>query len=85
MSLPRSITDLGFKVLNEIHRTTLRLSGGRIGQTGSGMQVVELHAVGRKTGQPRVTMLTSPLHDENRVVLVASKYADDRNPQWYGT
>ena len=29
-------------------------------------------------------MLTSPIHDENRVVLVASKYGDDRNPQWYG-
>ena len=83
MSLPRSITDMGFKVLNEIHRTTLRLSGGRIGNKGYGMQVVELRTVGRKTGRTRTTMLTSPLHDENRVLLVASKYGDDRNPQWY--
>jgi deazaflavin-dependent oxidoreductase (nitroreductase family) len=29
-------------------------------------------------------MLTSPVHDENRVVLVASKGGDDRDPQWYG-
>ena len=84
MSLQRSITDIGFKVLNEVHRATLRLSGGRIGRTGYGMPVVELTTVGRKTGQTRVTMLTSPIHDENRVVLVASKYGDDRNPQWYG-
>jgi deazaflavin-dependent oxidoreductase (nitroreductase family) len=83
MSLQRSITDIGFKVLNEIHRATLRLSGGRIGTKGYGMQVVELRTVGRKTGQTRATMLTSPLHDENRVLLVASKYGDDRNPQWY--
>jgi deazaflavin-dependent oxidoreductase (nitroreductase family) len=83
MSLPRSMTDIGFKVLNEIHRTTLRLSGGRIGNKGYGMQVVELRTVGRKTGRTRTTMLTSPLHDENRVLLVASKYGDDRNPQWY--
>ena len=84
MSLQRSITDIGFKVLNETHRATLRLSGGRIGRSAYGMSVVELHTVGRKTGQTRVTVLTSPLHDEDRVVLVASKGGNDRNPQWYG-
>jgi len=84
MSLQRSITDMGFKVLNETHRATLRLSGGRIGRSAYGMSVVELHTVGRKTGQTRVTVLTSPLHDEDRVVLVASKGGNDRNPQWYG-
>ena len=70
--------------MNEFHRTTLRLSGGRIGRSAYGMPVVELRTVGRKTGQTRVTVLTSPLHDEKRVVLVASKYGNDRNPQWYG-
>jgi deazaflavin-dependent oxidoreductase (nitroreductase family) len=84
MSLQRSITDIGFKVLNEAHRATLRLSGGRIGRSAYGMPVVELRTVGRKTGQTRVTVLTAPLHDENRVVLVASKGGNDRNPQWYG-
>jgi deazaflavin-dependent oxidoreductase (nitroreductase family) len=84
MSLQQSVTDTGFKVLNAVHRTTLRLSGGRIGRSGYGMSVVELHTVGRKTGQDRVTVLTSPIHDENRVLLVASKFGDDRNPQWYG-
>jgi deazaflavin-dependent oxidoreductase (nitroreductase family) len=84
MSLQRSLTDIGFKVLNETHRATLRLSGGRIGRSAYGMSVVELHTVGRKTGQTRVTVLTSPLHDEDRVVLVASKGGNDRNPQWYG-
>ena len=48
------------------------------------MPVVELRTIGRKTGQTRVTVLTSPLHDEDRVVLVASKGGNDRNPQWYG-
>jgi deazaflavin-dependent oxidoreductase (nitroreductase family) len=84
MSLQRSITDIGFKVLNELHRATLRLSGGRIGQSAYGMSVVELRTVGRKTGQTRVTVLTSPVHDGDRVLLVASKWGDDRNPQWYG-
>lgn len=84
MSLQRSITDIGFKVLNEVHRATLRLSGGKIGQSAYGMSVVELRTVGRKTGQTRVTVLTSPVHDADRVLLVASKWGDDRNPQWYG-
>ena len=84
MSVQRSITDIGFKVLNEVHRATLRVSGGRIGRSAYGMPVVELRTIGRKTGQTRVTVLTSPLHDEDRVVLVASKYGNDRNPQWYG-
>jgi deazaflavin-dependent oxidoreductase (nitroreductase family) len=84
VSLQQSITDVGFKVLNTVHRSTLRLSGGRIGRSGYGMSVVELHTVGRKTGQERVTVLTSPVHDQDRVLLVASKFGDDRNPQWYG-
>lgn len=28
-------------------------------------------------------MLTSPVHDDERVVLVASKGGGDRHPQWY--
>jgi deazaflavin-dependent oxidoreductase (nitroreductase family) len=84
VSLQQSITDAAFKVLNAVHRSALRLSGGRIGRSGYGMSVVELHTVGRKTGQPRVTVLTSPVHNEDRVLLVASKFGDDRNPQWYG-
>jgi deazaflavin-dependent oxidoreductase (nitroreductase family) len=47
------------------------------------MAPVELSTIGRKTGQPRLTMLTSPLYDDTRVVLIASKGGDDRDPQWY--
>ncbi len=28
-------------------------------------------------------MLTTPVHDEGRYVLVASKAGDDRDPDWY--
>jgi deazaflavin-dependent oxidoreductase (nitroreductase family) len=75
--------DVGFKFLNVSHRTVLRLSGGRFLQTGFGMPVVELRTIGRKSGQPRVTLLTTPLHDDDRVVLVASKGGDESDPQWY--
>jgi deazaflavin-dependent oxidoreductase (nitroreductase family) len=83
MSRRQSIVDIGFKVLNETHRAVLRLSGGRIARSAFGMPVVELRTVGRKSGQTRVTVLTAPIHDEDRVVLVASKGGDARNPDWY--
>jgi deazaflavin-dependent oxidoreductase (nitroreductase family) len=83
MSLRYSITDIGFKALGTTHRVVLGLSRGKFLKTGFGMPFVELHTIGRKSGQPRVTVLTSPIHDERRVVLVASKGGDDRDPQWY--
>ena len=84
MNLQQSITDIGFKIMSTSHRAILRLSGGRVLHSAFGMPVVELRTVGRLTGQMRTTMLTSPVHDENRVVLVASKGGDDRDPLWYG-
>jgi deazaflavin-dependent oxidoreductase (nitroreductase family) len=83
MTLRNSITDIGFKVLGTTHRGIIHLSGGKFLKTGFGMPFIELHTIGRKSGQPRVTVLTSPIHDEHRVVLVASKGGDDRDPQWY--
>ena len=32
---------------------------------------------------PRSCYLTTPIHDSERVVLIASKGGDDRNPDWY--
>jgi deazaflavin-dependent oxidoreductase (nitroreductase family) len=75
--------DLGFKILNGAHRGVYAATGGRYPRTLLGMATVELRTIGRKSGQVRTTMLTSPVHDETRVVLVASKFGDDRDPQWY--
>ena len=47
------------------------------------MPAVELHTIGRRSGQRRSVMLTAPVYEENRVVLVASKGGDDRDPAWY--
>jgi deazaflavin-dependent oxidoreductase (nitroreductase family) len=73
----------GFKMMNRVHKALLRVSGGRVLSSAFGMPAVELHTTGSKTGQPRSTMLTSPVHDEQRVVLVASKGGAERDPQWY--
>ena len=76
-------SDALLKFLNAIHRPVFRLSGGRLMSKGYGMPVVALTTTGRKSGQPRTVMLTSPLVEGDRIVLVASKGGDDRNPLWF--
>lgn len=77
------VRDVGFKVMNGVHRGIFAATGGRFPRTLLGMAAVELRTIGRKSGQTRTTMLTSPIHDDRKVVLVASKGGDDRDPQWY--
>jgi deazaflavin-dependent oxidoreductase (nitroreductase family) len=69
--------------VNCAHRAILNLSGGRIFATAFGMPVVELITTGRKSGASRTTMLTAPIHDDDRVVLVASYGGDDKHPAWF--
>jgi deazaflavin-dependent oxidoreductase (nitroreductase family) len=47
------------------------------------MPIVELLTVGRRSGLIRSTMLTVPIVEDGRYVLVASKGGDDRDPDWY--
>jgi deazaflavin-dependent oxidoreductase (nitroreductase family) len=83
MATMNDVKDLGFKLSTLAHRTVLNASGGRFLNRALGMPVVQLHTTGRKSGHPRVAMLTAPIIDEHRVVLVASKGGDDRNPAWF--
>lgn len=75
--------DMIAKISTMIHRTIYRTSGGRILGRAFGMPVLELETIGRKTGKPRNTMLTTPVRDDDRVVLVASYGGDDRHPAWF--
>ncbi len=47
------------------------------------MPVIELTTTGRRSGQPRATMLTSPYQEGSTIVIVASRGGDDHNPAWY--
>ena len=71
------------KTMNTIHRTVLKLTFGKVGWDAGGMPVLELTTVGRKTGEARSVMLTSPVQDGDTVVIVASRGGDEHHPAWF--
>jgi deazaflavin-dependent oxidoreductase (nitroreductase family) len=75
-------SDLQMKAMNGVHRVALTLTRGRVGWKLLGMPVVELTTTGRKSGEPRTVMLTSPLQEGSTVVVVASRGGDDKPPAW---
>jgi deazaflavin-dependent oxidoreductase (nitroreductase family) len=77
------LADAGFKTMNLSHRAILWVSGGRAVTSFSGMPVVQLGVVGRKSGVRRTTLLTAPVFDDQRVVLIGSKGGDNRDPDWF--
>lgn len=81
MAFPK---DAMAKVLTGFHRLVFDVSKGKLLGKASGMPVVKLTTIGRKSGQRRTTMLTSPLVQGDNVVLVASYGGDDRDPAWFG-
>lgn len=83
MKLRNRLADALMVAMNLIHRATLTVTGGRVGWQLGRMTAVQLHTIGRSTGQRRSTMLSAPIRDGDRFVLVASKGGDDRQPQWY--
>lgn len=82
MSGFNQVKDAGFRTVRALHLALLNASRGRVLKSAFGMPVVELRTIGRKSGKPRVTVLTSPIMSDDRLVLVASKGGDDRHPDW---
>ena len=76
-------SDLAMKGMNAVHRGVLKISGGRIGWRAKNMPVLELVTTGRKSGERRAVMLTSPLQEGDTMIVVASRGGDDKHPAWY--
>lgn len=74
---------IGAWFLENGHRALLALTGGHYPKKVLGMQPVELYTIGSKTGQRRGTLLTAPIYEPDRVVLVASYGGGTENPAWY--
>jgi deazaflavin-dependent oxidoreductase (nitroreductase family) len=76
-------SDFSMRAMNAMHRGILKISGGRLGWRAMGMPMLELTTTGRKSGQKRSTMLSSPLQRNGTYVVVASRGGDDVHPAWY--
>jgi deazaflavin-dependent oxidoreductase (nitroreductase family) len=75
--------DLFVQWWSRLHEAGYRATGGRALNQIFGMPVVVLTTTGRRTGQPRTTMLATPVEEEARIVLVASNGGDPRDPAWF--
>lgn len=78
-----TLVSFGAWMLENTHRTLLTLTGGRWPKNLAGMPTLELHAIGRTSGEKRSTLLTAPILEDDQVVLVASKGGHSEHPQWY--
>lgn len=76
-------SDFILKTMNAVHRGVLAVSGGRAGWRLSGMPAIRLTTIGRKSGEPRSVLLTSPVQEGTTLVIVASRGGDDRHPAWF--
>lgn len=75
-------SDAMLKAMNTAHRVLLKVSGQRLGWSFGDMPALELTTTGRKSGQRRAVMLTSPLREGETIVVVASRGGDDIPPAW---
>ena len=82
MNLPQQIISAGVWALENGHRTLLAFTGGRFPQSIAGMPTLELHTIGAKSGERRSRLLTSPIVEDGRVVLVGSNGGGARSPGW---
>jgi deazaflavin-dependent oxidoreductase (nitroreductase family) len=76
-------SDLLMKSMNRFHRTLLTLSRGHLGWKAGGMPVLELTTIGRRSGEKRSSMLTSPVQQGEAIVVVASRGGDPVHPAWF--
>ncbi len=77
-------SDFQLKTMNVVHKAMIKLSFGRLGWDRLlGMPALALTTVGRKSGAKRTVMLTSPVQEGDKIVIVASRGGDPTHPAWF--
>jgi deazaflavin-dependent oxidoreductase (nitroreductase family) len=77
------LKDAFYRVGTGIHRAIFDVSKGRISGKAFGMPLIKLVTTGRRSGKERSTILSVPIVEGDRLVVVASFGGDDRHPAWY--
>lgn len=70
------------KTFNEKVIAEFRANGGKVGGMFEGAPLAILHTTGAKSGQPREIPIVID-HDDDRIVVIASKGGAPTNPDWY--
>ncbi len=80
---PDWAAERGAWVLENGHRALLKLTGGRWPHKLGFMPTLELHTIGRKSGERRSSLLSSPIFTPERIVVIASLGGASHHPAWY--
>ena len=67
---------------NQANIDEFRANNGKVGGYFAGANMLLLHTIGAKSGQPRTNPLVY-VTDSDRLVVIASKSGADSNPDWY--
>ncbi|WP_419932618.1 nitroreductase/quinone reductase family protein [Candidatus Poriferisodalis sp.] len=76
-------SDFTFKLANWANRTAIRCSGGRIGWIHKGTPIIEVTMMGRRSGEPRTTLLSAVAERDGAFVVIGSRGGDSKHPAWF--
>lgn len=76
------MNEFQIKLFMKLNTLVLRLSRGRLGSKLGTQTILILHTTGRSSGQDR-SIPIAYFDDEHRVLIVASNWGKDKNPDWY--
>ncbi|MGH9188139.1 MAG: nitroreductase family deazaflavin-dependent oxidoreductase [Acidimicrobiales bacterium] len=79
----KQVLKLTERAITDAHATVFRATDGRVLNRISGMPVLMLTTIGRTSGERRTVMLTAPVRDGERLVIVASRGGAPRHPGWF--
>ncbi|MFE3024846.1 nitroreductase/quinone reductase family protein [Nocardia tengchongensis] len=79
----RTTNELFLKTSTTMHRRLLDVTAGRLGTRFKNMPTLTLTTTGRRTGRQHTVVLTVPVVDGPRYLIVASRGGDTISPAWF--